>query len=134
MIVEAGFISETREANPDDADNHKLVVHRIRPQEANRNDENPVFMMHGMEGSSMDWVMNGPSLAPAFKLAAAGYDVWLGNNRGNFYSYLSTNQTYSQESYWQFGVEEIGLVDIKAMIILVLDVTNKEKVTYVGIQ
>jgi len=34
----------------------------------------------------MQWVMNRPENAPAFVLAKNGYDVWLGNNRGNRFS------------------------------------------------
>jgi hypothetical protein len=34
----------------------------------------------------MSWVMNNPDEAPAFLLVKNGYDVWLGNNRGNRFS------------------------------------------------
>jgi len=38
-----------------------------------------VFMQHGIVDSADCWVMNHPEKAPAFVIANAGYDVWLGN-------------------------------------------------------
>lgn len=38
----------------------------------------PVLMMHGIEGSAIDFVLNGAE-SPAFIMAKKGYDVWLGN-------------------------------------------------------
>ena len=42
----------------------------------------PILLQHGLLDSSDTWIINDESKAPAFFLANRGYDVWLGNNRG----------------------------------------------------
>ena len=50
--------------------------------------------------SSADWVLSGPDHDLAFLLADAGYDVWMGNFRGNTYSKDHIDPTISKEDYW----------------------------------
>ena len=90
-----------------------------------------VFLQHGLLDSADAWVMHKPSLAPAFVLAKAGYDVWLGNSRGNKYSHSSSVQMETKD-FWNIGYENMGDGDITTEIEYVLKVTKQEKLAYIG--
>lgn len=55
------------------------------------------------------WVQNSPKLSPAFVFADAGFDVWLGNNRGNLYGQNHTSLTPKDKEFWDFDFEDMGL-------------------------
>ena len=65
----------------------------------------PVLLQHGLETDMMHWVFNTPELAPALVLARAGYDVWLGNNRGTRWSDTHTKLSNKSAEYWDFEWE-----------------------------
>jgi len=50
----------------------------------------------------MEWVWNDSDRANAFILARAGYDVWMGNNRGNRFSNTHLTLTTKDKEYWDF--------------------------------
>jgi lysosomal acid lipase/cholesteryl ester hydrolase len=49
--------------------------------------------------------MNYPDVAPAFVAARAGYDVWLGNSRGNTFSKEFVSPV-TEDNYWDFDWQE----------------------------
>lgn len=46
----------------------------------------PIILQHGLLDCSDTWIINDEDKAPAFLLANRGYDIWLGNSRGNKHS------------------------------------------------
>jgi lysosomal acid lipase/cholesteryl ester hydrolase len=89
-------------------------------------------MQHGILDSADCWVTNTPDVAPAFVLARAGYDVWLGNSRGNKYSKQHINPSISHYDYWNFDWGTMGMHDLPGAIDYVLKVTGKPKLAYIG--
>lgn len=75
-----------------------------------------VLMQHGLEGDSSEFILHAPSKAPAFTAVRYGFDVWLGNNRGNRYSlgHVSLNSNIDKAAYWDFDFEDMGLKDLPA--------------------
>ena len=65
-------------------------------------------------------------------LAAAGWDVWLGNFRGNVYSRNHTVLEPDSKEFWLFSWDEMGQYDLPAMITYVVQATGRRKVVYIG--
>nr|ACU57197.1 triacylglycerol lipase [Penaeus vannamei] len=70
--------------------------------------------------------------ALAYKLADAGYDVWLSNMRGNTYSRNHVELDPEDISFWQFSWDELAYYDVPASIDYVLGMTGAEAVYYAG--
>jgi len=80
----------------------------------------------------MQWVFNRPEVAPAFVLARAGYDVWLGNNRGNRWSTNHVSLDPASKEFWDFTWEEMGTKDTPAVIDFILKSTGFSQINYIG--
>lgn len=73
----------------------------------------------------------------AYLLADQGYDVWMGNARGNTYSrrHIKFNPDgwrWQRKKFWSFSWHEIGIFDLPALIDYVLESTEHSKLHYVG--
>jgi lysosomal acid lipase/cholesteryl ester hydrolase len=72
-----------------------------------------VLLWHGFLMCSEVWVST-PEFNEnlAFTLAEAGYDVWLGNTRGNKYSCKHRKFKPSEENFWDFSMDQLALFDL----------------------
>ena len=91
-----------------------------------------VFLQHGITDSADCWIMNTVDKAPDFVLANAGYDVWLGNQRGTKYSLGHSTLSTKDKKYWEFSFTEMGEYDAPAQIERALAVAEVSKATYIG--
>ncbi|XP_049305292.1 lipase 3 [Bactrocera dorsalis] len=116
------------------SDGYILTMHRIPySPKAGTADRRPIaFLMHGMLSSSSDWVLMGPNKALAYILADAGYDVWMGNARGNTYSKKHRTWPTYWQVFWNFSWHEIGIYDLPAMIDYALGYTGNTQLQYIG--
>ncbi|XP_061713891.1 lysosomal acid lipase/cholesteryl ester hydrolase-like [Cydia pomonella] len=112
-------------------DGYILTVHRLQGRNATLNGK-VVFLMHGIIESSDSWDLQGPGKALGYILADNGYDVWMGNARGNKHAMSHKELDAKNSDFWEFTWEEIGLYDLPAMIDHVLNMTGKERLYYVG--
>jgi len=96
------------------------------------NDKPAVLMMHGWLADFKFWTCNDADLAPPFILAEAGYDVWLGNNRGSRYAQAHVSLDKKEKEFWDFEWIDMGLKDTPSFIDFVLEKTGQSQLTYIG--
>lgn len=91
----------------------------------------PLYRFKKKEGKTEDSSED----ALGFDLAARGYDVWLGNQRGNRFStkHAYLHPVRDGAKYWNFSFDEIAMFDLPAMIDHILKETGQEKLSYVSL-
>jgi pimeloyl-ACP methyl ester carboxylesterase len=127
LIKKQGCIVETYKVTTDDG--YILTMFRIPPKVKGAR---PVLLQHGLLDSSNTFVNNERNNTLAFILHDEGYDVWLGNVRGNTYSNEHKEYKLSDSRYWDFTFHEMAQYDIPAMIDYILKYTSHQKLVYVG--
>ncbi|CAH0561481.1 unnamed protein product [Brassicogethes aeneus] len=130
IIARHGYPSEAHIVQTKDG--YLLTLHRIPGPKSGKRGGQPVFLQHGLLGSSADWVVN-EGQALAFFLADQGYDVWLGNARGNTYSKAHVTYSIKSPAYWNFSWHEMGTYDLPAVLQYVSTHTNRPgEIIYIG--
>ncbi|XP_058456602.1 lipase 3-like isoform X2 [Malaya genurostris] len=119
IAVRHGYSAESHTLRT--ADGYLLTLHRIPCGRvgctgSGKGTGQPIFLQHGLLSSSADWLLSGPEKGLAFMLADAGYDVWLGNARGNTYSRKHISMSSDETAFWDFSWHEMALFDIPAEI------------------
>ena len=128
-----GYPSESHWVTTEDG--YILGMHRIPHGINYKQHSGPkpvVLLQHGLEDSSSTWVINSPEESLGFMMADAGFDVWMGNIRGNTYSKDHTTLDHRSAPFWQFSFDEMALVDLPTMINYVLNTTSAKSLSYFG--
>lgn len=121
-------------------DGYLLGLHRL-PSTHGEHNTNPgtstgkpvVYLHHGLLMNSEVWVcLTEAERSLPFVLVEQGYDVWLGNNRGNKYSKKSIHHAPDETKFWNFSIDDFAWHDIPDSINYILHVTKASKLSYVG--
>ncbi|WAR15129.1 LICH-like protein [Mya arenaria] len=132
LVRSKGYPNE--EHNVITSDGYILQVQRIpRGRKPGATGEKgPVLLQHGLLSCSACWVENLANNSLGFIMADAGYDVWLGNSRGNTYGLKHKTLNANQTAFWDFSFDEMALLDLPATISYILNVTGRSKLSYIG--
>merc|ERR1712232_769057 len=115
-------------------DGFVLQTARIPSQKTFNNTKLPVFLMHGFITSAIDWVSQ-PYTTDSlpYMLSDAGYDVWLGNNRGNIFSVHNERMDINTPEFWDaIDFDQMAELDVPAIIGYVTKTTGAPKMHWVG--
>lgn len=119
-------------------DGYYLGIHRLSGKISdNSQQEKPrpvVLLWHGFMMNSEVWVCHpgGVQHNLALVLVEQGYDVWLGNVRGNKYSHKHRHMKPNTKAFWDFSLDEHALVDLPCTVDYILDQTHQQKLSYIG--
>jgi len=93
----------------------------------------PVLILHGfMHSSEAFTIRQRAADSLPLVLNNAGYDVWLGNNRGNRYSHKHITKNPKTDAYWDFSLDDMARYDLPSMIDYILAQTGATSLTLVG--
>jgi len=113
-------------------DHYILQLHRLVGVSVPNKGKGVVFLQHGILASSWCWLANDPERSLAIQLWKEGYDVWLGNSRGNIFSRNHTSKSSHSKAFWDFTWVDMGRYDLPAQVMYVQNQTASAKISYIG--
>ena len=130
-LIPQGYPFETRTTITEDG--YINTMFRLQKKGSSITSGKPVvYFQHGLYNGGGAWLENSENQAAPFIFANAGFDVWIGNNRGSRYSRSHVNLTAADKAYWEFSFDEMAKYDVPAFIALIRDTTGVQKLTYIG--
>jgi len=91
-----------------------------------------VLLLHGLLQSSDTFLADGKQSLVSL-LVSKGYDVWLGNTRGNKYSNKHINYNQYDRNYWNFCLDDYANYDVPAMILYIRNlISSNDKISIIG--
>lgn len=113
-------------------DGFTLQVFRLRKLELVNYDRKPIFLQHGMGSSANQFLTNDRHLSNALILVDKGFDVWLGNSRGSYFSRDHDKWDMSlHEEFWDFSFQHMSW-DLIPELQLVTEKTEHDRVDFIG--
>jgi lysosomal acid lipase/cholesteryl ester hydrolase len=93
-----------------------------------------VYVLHHglLINSEVCVCLTSPERSVPFVLAELGYDVWLGNNRGNKYSKKSIHHDPNSLKFWDFSIDDFAWHDIPDLMEHILQITRASSLGYVS--
>jgi len=110
LIESKGYLAEEHSMLTQDG--YILTVHRVINPNMSSVPKKVAFLQHGLLDASSTWVVNFPTQSLGFILADKGFDVWLGNVRGNTYSNYHIKYNKNEEEFWNFSFDEMAKHDL----------------------
>uniref|UniRef100_A0A8D8ZV49 Lipase 1 n=2 Tax=Cacopsylla melanoneura TaxID=428564 RepID=A0A8D8ZV49_9HEMI len=126
LIKHWGYEGEEHSVTTEDG--YIISIYHIVPKQ---NNSPPVLIMHGLLANSESFLARGEKDLPIL-LTEAGYDVWVGNFRGNNNGKRHVNMTSDNEDFWKFSFHELGIYDLPAFVDYILDRSSFSKMTIIA--
>ena len=118
-------------------DGYRLQIFRVRlveeelnklPTNLRKNFNQVILMQHALVDSADSYFFSGEK-SQGYYFVNKGYDVWLGNNRGNKYSHATDGknlESSEKENFWDYSFHEMGIYDVPAMYEYILNKVKSE--------
>lgn len=112
-VTDDGYLLNMQRLTQDDMESRKHGKKKV-----------PVLLIHGLMQDCESFLCCGQQHSLASILVQQGYDVWLGNNRGNRYSNSHVEVSSDSVDYWNFSIDHLANFDLPAMVRCILQTVN----------